>query len=213
MQQASKLLPTHESRLHAAYVKLTFRCLLTDQDIRREELFRRLVLHHLLHDNIYTTFDWCVLKAQQTWVYEFLQAYAKRLWPGKKAERLHLANPELQPPKTRSFVGSIDDHWSARRNGKPVVKTRKSEVDGAENVEAQTGYGVDTQVGGMALSKVGKALTKYVDVLLEPALANANEEDVDRLVEAIVSTEMGPEIPVKKMPMQNAAIKIEDDSD
>lgn len=213
MQQA-KAQPTHENRLHAAYIKLTFRCLQTDQDARREQLFRRLVLHHLLQHNMYTLFDWSQLEAQQTCVYNFLQAYAKQLWPGKKAERSHLAHPELQPPSKRSFVGSIDDHWSARRNRRPTVKARKINADGKEDsviVEIQTGFGHDTQIGGMAFSKVGKALTRYVDVLLEPALADADVEDAQRLVEAIVSTVMGPEIPVK--PMQEVTIKIEVDSD
>lgn len=216
MQQA-KAQSAFETRLHTAYVKLTFRCLSTDQDVRREQLFRRLVLHHLLQHNMYTLFDWSQLEAQQTCVYNFLQAYAKQLWPGKRAARSHLANPELQPSNKRSFVGSIDDHWSSRRNGRPTaVKARKINTDGKEDglvakVEVQTEFGADTHIGGMALSKVGKALTRYVDILLEPALADADVEDVERLVEAIVSTEMGPEIPVKAM--QEVMVKVEDDSD
>jgi hypothetical protein len=112
---------SHSTRLQTAYLKLTFRhqpeTSTGDQDIRREQLFRRLVLHHLLHHSIYTLFDWRDLATQQTCVYNFLQAYAKQLWPGKRAERLHLANPELQPRNKSSFIGSIDSHWSQRRNG------------------------------------------------------------------------------------------------
>jgi hypothetical protein len=64
----------------------------------------------------------------------------------------------------------------------------------------------------MASSSVGKALTQYVDVLLEPALADAVVEDTARLIEGIVSTEMGPDIPLKEIG-DDVMVKMEDDSD
>jgi hypothetical protein len=64
----------------------------------------------------------------------------------------------------------------------------------------------------MALSTIGKALTRYVDVLLEPALANAVVEDTARLIEGIVSTEMGPDILAIETG-DEVMDNIEDDSD
>jgi hypothetical protein len=198
-------------RLHAAYTKLTFRCLPTcDQDARRERLFKRLVLHHLLQHNMYTTYDWAIPKAQQECLYNFLQAYAKQLWPGKKAERSHLANPELQPYQKRSFIGSMDSHWIARRNGNApkVIDTCKVN-EGID--EAQRAYDQHSRIGNMAYSRVGKALAQYVGLLLEPGLENAEVEDVEKLVEAIVSTEWEPDVPAKVV--HDVVVKIEDESD
>jgi hypothetical protein len=212
---------SHSTRLQTAYLKLTFRYDLStptgDQDIRREQLFRRLVLHHLLHHGIYTLHDWRDLGVQQPCIYNFLQSYAKQLWPGKRAERLHLANPELQPRTKRSFVGAIDSHWSQKRNGRAEPnkkKARAADEDGEHgngHVQPRIGFEHCSEIGGMALSSIGKALTRYVDVLLEPALAGAVVEDTARLIEGILSTEMGPDI----MPVQveDEMMKIEDDSD
>jgi hypothetical protein len=204
---------TYSNRLHASYIKLTFQCLPTALDARREQLFQRLVLHHLLHHNMYTLSDWSDIEAQQICIYNFMQSYAKQLWPGTKAERLHLANPNMNSRLTRSFVGAIDGHWSARRNG--IGKTNRisrPDAEGSEDDETQPmAYGQHSQVGNMWFSKVGKALTKYVDVLLEPSLTNANVEDEDELVKAIVSTEMGPEIPARVMP--EVMVMVEDDSE
>ena len=208
---------SHSTRLQTAYLKLTFRYDLStptgDQDIRREQLFRRLVLHHLLHHGIYTLHDWRDLGVQQPCIYNFLQSYAKQLWPGKRAERLHLANPELHPRNKSSFIGSIDSHWSQQRNGNAAKKARvKSEDGGGCGEKMQVGFGHGSEIGGMGLSTIGKALTRYVEVLLEPAIANAEVEDTARLIEGIVSTEMGPEIlaiGTEDEVMDN----IEDDSD
>lgn len=83
--------------------------------------------------------------------------------------------------------------------------------DGENGEERSIGFDHCSEIGGMALSKIGKALTRYVDVLLEPALADARVEDAARLIEGIVATEMGPEIlPVQ---MEDEMMKIEDDSD
>ena len=212
--QQTKSPPSHESRLQTAYLKLTFRYQpeTADQDARREQLFRRLVLHHLLQHSMYTLFDWRVLEAQQTCVYDFLQTYAKQLWPGKRAERFHLANPELQPRTTRSFVGAIDSHWSQKRNGNALKRARAKSEDGGSGEKALVGFEHGSEIGGMALSKIGKALTKYVDVLLEPALANAEVEDTARLIEGILSTEMGPAI-LAIGTGEEVNVKIEDDSD
>lgn len=213
-----------EVRLHAAYAKLTFSCTTTDQDIRREQLFQRLVLHHLLHHNMYTLFDWINLKDQQICTYNFLQAYAKQLWPGEKAKRLHLANPALKPRSTRSFVGTIDDHWGVRRNGakwKHEQKMPKADPLSSDGGEVQAGFSLDTLEGNMALSKVGKAFAKYVDVLLEPGLEHAVPEVAEWLIEGIVSTEYGGEIPpamvvgdtMVKIEGGNVTVKMEDESD
>jgi hypothetical protein len=213
----SKPPQSHSSRLQAAYLKLQFRYQATTEaiDVRREQLFRRLVLHHLLEHNMYTLFDWRVLEAQQTCVYNFLQAYAKQLWPGKRAERFHLANPALESRKKRSFVGAIDSHWSQRRNGGKTARSKATKVKGdvgtGEEI-VQIGFDCHSEIGGMASSSVGKALTQYVDVLLEPALADAVVEDTARLIEGIVSTEMGPDIPLKEIG-DDVMVKMEDDSD
>jgi hypothetical protein len=198
------------TRLHAAYTKLTFRCLPTcDQDLRRERLFQRLVLHHLLQHNMYTIYDWSVPKAQQECLYNFLQAYAKQLWPGKKAARSHLANPELQPFQKRSFIGAIDGHWTARRNGSKIPGSNFSKENEAID-EAQRAYDRTSQIGNMVYSKVGKALAQYVGLLLEPGLKNAEVEDVELLVEGIISVEMGPDVPARVV--QDVMVKIEDES-
>lgn len=212
--QQTKPTPSYDSRLQTAYLKLTFRHQpeTADQDARREQLFRRLVLHHLLQHSMYTLFDWRVLEAQQTCVYNFLQAYAKQLWPGKRAERFHLANPELQPRTKRSFVGAIDSHWSQKRNGNASKKARSKSEDGGCGEKMQIGFEHGSVIGGMALSTIGKALTGYVDVLLEPALANAVVEDTARLIEGIVSTEMGPDILAIETG-DEVMDNIEDDSD
>jgi hypothetical protein len=212
----SKSPQSHSSRLQAAYLKLTFRYQPTTeaQDARREQLFRRLVLHHLLQHNMYTLFGWRDLEAQQTCVYAFLQVYAKQLWPGKRAERFHLADPELESRKKRSFVGAIDSHWSQRRNGNPAKpKAQAKSNDGVAEESIQIGFDHHSEIGGMALSNVGKALTQYVNVLLEPALANAVVEDTARLIEGIVATEMGPEIPAMPILDEMVMVKMEDDSD
>ena len=211
--QQRKSTPSHESRLQTAYLKLTFRYEpeTAEQDARREQLFRRLVLHHLLQHSMYTLFDWRVLEAQQTCVYDFLQTYAKQLWPGKRAERFHLANPELQPRTKRSFVGAIDSHWSQKRNGN-AWKARSKSADGGSGEKTLVGFEHGSEMGGMALSTIGKALTRYVDVLLEPAIAHAEMEDTARLVEGILSTEMGPEI-LAIGSVEEVVVKMEDDSD
>ena len=213
--QQTKFTPSHESRLQTAYLKFTFRHQpeTADQDARREQLFRRLVLHHLLQHGMYTLLDWRALEAQQTCVYDFLQSYAKQLWPGKRAERAHLANPELQPRAKRSFVGAIDSHWSQKRNGSALKRARaKGEGGGSGEKTMQVGFEHGSEIGGMALSTIGKALTRYVDVLLEPALAGAVVEDIGRLIEGIVSIEMGPEILAIETE-DEVVVKMEDDSD
>lgn len=212
---------SHSIRLQTAYLKLTFRhnpsTPTVDQDTRREQLFRRLVQHHLLHHTIYTIYDWRDLDVQQTCVYNFLQTYAKQLWPGKRAERGHLSNPELQPRNKSSFIGSIDSHWSQRRNGnaaKAKAKARRRSDSAGGDVEPQQiGFEHCSEIGGMAFSSIGKALTTYIDVLLEPGLAGAEVEDTARLIEGIVATEMGPEILAIGVVEDEVMVKIEDDSD
>lgn len=214
---------SHSTRLQTAYLKFTFRhnpsTPTFDQDTRREQLFRRLVQYHLLHHSVYTIYDWRDLEAQQTCVYNFLQTYAKQLWPGKRAERGHLSNPELQPRNKSSFIGSIDSHWSQRRNGnaakaKAKAKARRRSDSAGGDVEPQQiGFEHCSEIGGMAFSSIGQALTTYIDVLLEPGLAGAEVEDTARLIEGIVSTEMGPEILAIGVMEDEVMVKIEDDSD
>ncbi|KAM0708972.1 hypothetical protein Q7P35_003008 [Cladosporium inversicolor] len=214
--QQTKQPTTHSSRLQTAYLKLTFRHQpeTSDQDARREGLFRRLVQHHLLHHTIYTIFDWRDLEAQQTCVYHFLQTYAKQLWPGKRTERAHLANPALQPRNKSSFIGSIDSHWSQRRNGNASrVRAKSKSDDGGSGEKTPVGFECGSDTGGVALSTIGKVLTRYIAVLLEPGLANADVEDTARLIEGIVATEMGPEIMAIGSAEDEVMVKIEDDSD
>lgn len=45
----------------------------------------------------------------------------------------------------------------------------------------------------MVVSKLGRAFNHYVQVLLEPGIQNAVVEDVEWLVQGILSIEMGPE--------------------
>jgi hypothetical protein len=214
---------SHTTRLQTAYLKLTFRydpsSPTFDQDARREQLFCRLVQHHLLNHTIYTIFDWRDLEAQQTCIYNFLQAYAKQLWPGKRAERAHLSNPELQPRSKSSFIGSIDSHWSQRRNGnasKAKVKAKargRSDSAGGDVEAQQVGFEHCSEIGGMAFSSIGKALTRYIDILLEPGLAGAEVEDTASLIGGIVATEMGPDILAIVVVEDEVMVKMEYDSD
>ena len=119
-----------------------------------------------------------------------------------------------------------------------MVADDEPQSPGGGEVPEAGGYSLDTLVGNMALSKVGKTFAKYVEVLLEPGLENAQMEDVEKLIEGIRSTEFGGEIEampmsdgnqsipqsdevewtpmsdgVGMMPMSDAAIKVEDESD
>jgi hypothetical protein len=174
----------HASRLHAAYLALTFKSDPSDpQDARREGLFKRLVLHRLLENVVYTRADWHDVSKQQQCTFDFLNDHAKALWPGELANRSHLARPPMR--KGRSFVGGIDGFWSGRDGGskkKINARIRPGDRD------------LDTPEGRRWLSKIGKAFCKFVDVLLEPALADARVEDPGRLVAGIVSVRVGPEI-------------------
>jgi hypothetical protein len=104
----------------------------------------------------------------------------------------------------------MDSHWIARRNGNApkVIDTCKVN-EGID--EAQRAYDQHSRIGNMAYSRVGKALAQYVGLLLEPGLENAEVEDVEKLVEAIVSTEWEPDVPAKVV--HDVVVKIEDESD
>lgn len=175
--------PTHKARLHAAYTKLTFRCLPGDhQDARRERFFKRLVLHHLLATVMYTLADWATAERQQQCIEAFILTYAKRLWPAAFVNRQHLAVPVPKARKNvRSFYGGIDAKY-----GSPV--------------------------GHMVTSKIGEAFGRYVEVLLEEALDGAQPEDVEWLVQGILSVEMGPEVSPVKVEV-DVVVKVEDESD
>ena len=70
----------HASRLHAAYLTLTFKSDPSDpQDACREGLFKRLVLHHLLENVVYTRADWHDVSKQQQCTFDFLKDHAKAL--------------------------------------------------------------------------------------------------------------------------------------
>jgi hypothetical protein len=87
----------HASRLHTAYVSLTFKCDPNDpQDTRREGLFKRLVLHHLMDNMMYTLSDWRDLRRQAECTFDFLNTHANALWPGAMASRSHLANAPMK---------------------------------------------------------------------------------------------------------------------
>lgn len=175
----------HASRLHATYLTLTFKSGPSDpQDARREGLFKRLVLHHLLENLVYTRADWHDLPKQQQCTFDFLNAHAKALWPGELANRSHLANPPMAR-KGRSFVGGVDGFWSGRGGGsKKKINARIQSAD----------HDLDTPQGRRWLSRIGKVFCKYVDVLLEPALTGARVEDPGRLIAGILSVEVGSEI-------------------
>jgi hypothetical protein len=166
---------THAARLHARYVNLTFKSDPSDtQDARREVLFQRLVLHHLLNDSILTRADWLDARKSQKSTFDFLQNYAKALWPGSVASRSHLDRPNLDR-KTRSFVGDVDGHWSGKEYGSKAKQRVKF-----------GGYDLETAEGMRSLSKIGKLFTKYVGVLLENGLTGAKVEDTGALVAEIL---------------------------
>jgi hypothetical protein len=101
----------HASRLHKKYVELDFKNDPGDpQDARREGLFKRLVLHHLLAHLMYTSADWNDKINQQKCFYNFMFWYAKRLWLGKCAERGHLVFAKIRsvPRRKRSWIESYD---------------------------------------------------------------------------------------------------------
>ncbi|KAM0712335.1 hypothetical protein Q7P37_011430 [Cladosporium fusiforme] len=156
-------------RLHIAYTGLTFKNDSQDpQDAQRETLFARLMQHHLARYNIFTTHAWEArsIDEQDKIIYDFIVLFGDQLWPGKKAARAHLAVPNVRDRKARSFICSFDSHWSQRRNG------------------IRSGH-PSTLAGARAESKVGKALMRYVSVLLLPGV-QARVEDEQSLVEGIL---------------------------
>jgi hypothetical protein len=178
----------HASRLHTAYVSLTFKCDPNDpQDTRREGLFKRLVLHHLMDNMMYTLSDWRDLRRQAECTFDFLNTHANALWPGAMASRSHLANAPMTGwgRGGRSFVGSIDGFWNGKSGGS---RKRVNAMINDETIDLETLGGLKWQ------SVIGKAFCGYVGVLLEPALNNANVEDDGKLVAGILGVVLGPEI-------------------
>lgn len=119
---------------------------------------------------------------QQQCIEAFILTYAKRIWPAAFVDRQHLAVPE---PKARKNVRSFYGGIDAK-------------------------YG--SPVGHMVTSKVGEAFRRYVEVLLEEELEGAQCEDVEWLVQGILSVEMGPEVSPVKVEA-DVMVKVEDDSD
>jgi hypothetical protein len=94
---ASITIQNHASRLHTKYVQLDFKNDPADpQDARREVLFKRLVLHHLLAHLMPTATDWNDPTNQGECIRAFLRSYAERLWPGTKANRGHLVLAQIK---------------------------------------------------------------------------------------------------------------------
>lgn len=164
---------TYPARLHAAYLKLGFKyddANQSLQDMRRERLFQRLVLHHLAAHGVPSLARWHMsADARATCLYDFIQTYAKTLWPGSVAQRAHLAHPALRPKSERSFVGAFDGQWTQKACGS---KKRPACTPEAEK----------------AASKIGKALERYVEVVLEMGLQGAGAEDVEGLLDGILQT-------------------------
>jgi hypothetical protein len=112
---ASNPIQNHASRLHTKYVQLDFKNDPADpQDARREVLFKRLVLHHLLAHLMPTATDWNDPTNQGECIRAFLRSYAERLWPGTKANRGHLVLAQIKnvARAKRSWVGSYDGRGS-----------------------------------------------------------------------------------------------------
>lgn len=160
----------HAFRLHKRYLALEFKSDPNDpQDLRREGLFKRLVLHHLLEHLIYTPVDWeAELKKsifgsntnKDKCTYNFLRAYSGLLWPSFMVERHHLQVARIRglPWKQRSWIGGYD---------------------GAHSFPDST---------------LGVLVKAYVEVLLEGGLVGAVVEDPGALIAGIRSVEVGPEI-------------------
>jgi hypothetical protein len=157
----------HASRLYKKYIALEFKSDPSDpQDHRREDLFKRLVLHHLLQHRMYTAADWNNEAGrdkpiapdndagQYRCIYNFLRAYSHALWPSYMVERHH-----LHIAKVRSWLGSHD------------------------------GFGSSPD------SPLGVFFKRYVDVLLEGGLVGAVVEDPEALVAGIRSVVVGADIP------------------
>ena len=187
---ASATNQVHTSRLHTVYTNLSFKCDPSDpEDTRREALFQRLVVNHLLDHSMQTQTDWLNnAQAQQERTFDFLTKHGKVLWPGRVAKRSHLATPALAKKLARSFVADVDGHWKAAGGGKSKAQMNAEMAPGA--------YAVDSQVGHRAHSRVGRAFGKYVGVLLEavPARSAFIVEDAGRLVAEIVGAEVGDEV-------------------
>ena len=93
------------------------------------------------------------------------------------------------------------------------MRAKSNSDDGGSGEKTLVGFECGSEIGGVALSSIGKALTRYVAVLLEPGLEDAEVEDTARLIEGIVATEMGPEILAIGSVEDEVMVKIEDDSD
>jgi hypothetical protein len=101
----------HASRLHLRYVRFDFKNDSTDlQDARREGLFKRLVMHHLLAHSFPASADWNDKAAQDKCIRDFLGSYAERLWPGTKADRGHFVHAPIKnvARAKRSWIGGYD---------------------------------------------------------------------------------------------------------
>lgn len=153
---------TPQLRLHRAYVGLTFKFeddYSSEQDMRREDLFRSLMLLHLEQNGFKTVSEWAVNNAErEQCIFDFIKVYGKKLWPGRTNMRFHLAVPHVKAPKaTRSFIAGFDSHCPR----------------------------ATTFVGSSAGSKMGKALSKYATALLVLGL-KADTNDAQSLVEGIL---------------------------
>ena len=142
---------TYQSRLEEAFAKLTFKWQDTPDGVARLEAFALLVQVHLFRNDILDLHEFERLLKRDPCIAEFITLYGKQLWPGSAAARGHLANSSLKKSRhERSFVASFDGHWTGRTTGWSGGKARPNTVEELA-----------------AMSKIGKALRKFIEVLLE----------------------------------------------
>ncbi|OQO00470.1 hypothetical protein B0A48_13819 [Cryoendolithus antarcticus] len=150
-----------------AYRTLTFRFQNSPDDHSRFEAFKLLVIRHLLAFEFVdyygetiqgSTIDletWNNAANKHKFLYSFITTYGQKLWPGKVAERGHLAFPEVRVKgqlSSKSFVAAFDGKWGAKRKG------------GHKAVPQD-----EFELAGM--SRIGYMLRAYIEVLLVGGLA------------------------------------------
>jgi hypothetical protein len=118
----------HAARLHDKYLALDFKSNPNDpQDLRREGLFKRLVLHHLLQHLTHISTDWDNEANRDKYTSNFFDAYARLLWPSFRVERHHLRVAQISSVRrnVRSWIGG----WDGRSPGGGLGRSFKAYVD------------------------------------------------------------------------------------
>ncbi|OQN97753.1 hypothetical protein B0A48_16074 [Cryoendolithus antarcticus] len=150
-----------------AYRSLTFRFQNSPDDHSRFEAFKSLVIRHLLSFEFIDYYGkpiqgstmnleaWNNAANKHNFLYSFVTTHGQKLWPGKVAERAHLAFPEVRVKgrlNAKSVVAAFDGKWGAKRKG------------GSKAVPQD-----EFELAGM--SRIGYMLRAYVEVLLVGGLA------------------------------------------